>query len=219
MTVAWIPEPMLANLPLVPRDCAVSLVIRHSHRPPIPPGTYGDEIGLTPEGVAIAEELGGHLAGFPVVQVQSSPVGRCVETVHALSRGAGWSVPVVSSRVLGAPGPFVVVGQEAGPLFLEHGPVAINQRLFGGEVVPGCRSALDGTRMLLDLVVPQDVGVGLSVYCSHDAIIALAVATMLRVPVDATNWPKFLEGFFVYRCGEKLGVVWKGQRWEVGVAA
>ena len=67
------------------------LLLRHAERPPIPPGTFGNDLEITPAGRREAEALGRALAqGEPVAGVYSSPVLRCVQTAEAMAAGAGW---------------------------------------------------------------------------------------------------------------------------------
>ena len=53
-----IPETLLTDLDNVPRDRAVTLLMRHSARFPIVPPDEGWNVTLTPEGVKMAENLG-----------------------------------------------------------------------------------------------------------------------------------------------------------------
>jgi len=77
--------------------CKVSVLIRHSERPPIVPGdtTFGHALGLTPAGEAMAREAGALLAGDYEVRFLSSPMRRCQLTANYVGEGMGCLTPAV----------------------------------------------------------------------------------------------------------------------------
>lgn len=84
--------------------CKVSLLIRHSERPPITPGdtTFGHSLALTPRGEAMAREAGRLLAGPYEVRFLSSPMVRCQMTARCLAEGMGCAqAEVVDEPILG----------------------------------------------------------------------------------------------------------------------
>lgn len=84
--------------------CKVSLLIRHSERPPIVPGdmTFGHALGLTPQGEEMAREAGALLAGGYDVRFLSSPMRRCQLTARYVAEGMGCVNPeVLEEPILG----------------------------------------------------------------------------------------------------------------------
>jgi broad specificity phosphatase PhoE len=84
--------------------CKVSLLIRHSERPPITPGdtTFGHALALTPRGEQMAKEAGELLTGPYDVRFLSSPMVRCQMTAACLAEGMGCaSAEVVDEPILG----------------------------------------------------------------------------------------------------------------------
>ncbi len=75
------------------QGCKVSLLIRHSERPPIIPGdtTFGQTLALTPRGEQMAKDAGYLLAGPYDVRFLSSPMVRCQMTAACLAEGMGFS--------------------------------------------------------------------------------------------------------------------------------
>lgn len=82
----------------------MSLLIRHSERPPITPGdtTFGHALALTPRGEQMAKEAGELLTGPYDVRFLSSPMVRCQMTAACLAEGMGCaSAEVVDEPILG----------------------------------------------------------------------------------------------------------------------
>ena len=57
--------------------CGKLLLMRHSVRPPFPPGVFHFQVDLTPEGVRLAEALGTRL-GTQLISLDSSTSSRCL---------------------------------------------------------------------------------------------------------------------------------------------
>ena len=206
---SWIAV-QLSNLPDI-ADAA--LILRHAEREDIPSGTFGVDVPLTTCGVASAERLGAMLAGIrPLVSVTASPVPRCASTAKAMLRGGGWPEEVALDRRLGNPGPFVVDEVVSGAQFLELGILAIVRRQLNHLEPPtGMRPTAAGVDLLLGLTADNLRTRGrLNVYVTHDAILAVLVAHLYRLPVDEIGWPDYLDGLLLWRSGERLHFTWRG---------
>ena len=80
MTMTFVPETLLHSFEIVPENTRVALLLRHAHRPPIEPGSYGDDVELSRSGIESSEELGQILSQRRVGRLVASPVSRCVTT-------------------------------------------------------------------------------------------------------------------------------------------
>lgn len=205
------------HLHLVPENKHIALLLRHAHRDPINNGTYGDEVGLTGGGCHDARELGRTLGRRQVGRIVTSPIIRCQQTAKELAAGAGWDGAIALDWRLGQPGPFVVEPELAGPLFLNLGiPRVVRMQLDRNDPLPGMRPTHDGVSLLLDFLIEgADLGHTLSVFVTHDAILAVVVGYLLGVHTDAASWPGFLEGVYLWRSPEGLAVVWRGAIREI----
>ena len=105
-----------------PDGAAVALALRHAEREAIPPCGYGNDVPLTRHGITSSRRLGEALSSRPVAVVRTSPLPRCVQTAENIIAGAGWDSVALPDQRLGAPGPFVMESELAGPLFLEIRP-------------------------------------------------------------------------------------------------
>ena len=73
------------------------------------------------------------------------------------------------------------------------------------------RPTAEGIDLLLGLTVTDLRSCGrLNIYVTHDAILAVLVAHLYRLPVDEIGWPDYLDGLLLWRCGERLHFIWKG---------
>ena len=201
------------HLSRLPRQTDVALIVRHAEREDIPPGTFGNDVPLTPRGVSAAQELGAALTSLrPRMSATSSPVPRCESTARAILRGADRPDEVALDWRLGDPGPFVVDAAACGALFLEIGILEIaKHQLTRIEPPTGMRTTREGVDMLLGLTVSHLRSRGrLNVYMTHDGILAVLVAFLYRMPVDEIEWPDYLDGLLLWRQSELLHFAWRG---------
>lgn len=73
------------------------------------------------------------------------------------------------------------------------------------------RSTSEGVDLLLELAT-RDFGAGgrLNVYVTHDAILAVLVAYLFKLPIDNVEWPGYLDGLLLWRWGDRLHFIWRG---------
>ena len=207
--LSWITE----QLSSIPAHADVSLILRHAEREDISPGTFGVNVPLTTSGVASAERLGATLSGMrPQAKAIASPVPRCESTARAILRGGDWPEEVVQDWRLGEPGPFVVDEEISGALFLQIGILEIVRRQLSHVEPPtGMRATSEGVDLLIGLTATDLRSCGrLSIYVTHDAILAALVAHLYRLPVDDIGWPGYLDGLLLWRCRDRLHFIWRG---------
>ena len=210
-----LPKPAASTverLALAPHQSDAAIILRHAGREKIPAGTFGAEVSLTVQGVSTAEKLGAVLARRGPVSITSNPVLRCVQTAGAIRRGGGQAGATTLDWRLGDPGPFIVRAEESGKLFLRVGIMDIVRRQLSGAVpLPGMRETTEGIELLLGLTAHNlDQQGRLSIYVTHDAILAVLAAWLYRAPIEAMIWPDYLDGLFLWRSGERLNFSWRG---------
>jgi len=210
-----LPKPaasLVERLALAPHQSDVAIILRHAEREEIPAGTFGEEVPLNTRGVTTAEKLGSVLARRGPVSISSSPVWRCVQTAGAILRGGSQTKGTTLDWRLGAPGPFVVNAEASGELFLQVGILDIVRRqLTGTAPPPGMRDTAEGIELLLGLIA-NDLGqLGrLGIHVTHDSILAVLVAWLYGVPIEATIWPDYLDGLLLWQSEERLNLSWRG---------
>lgn len=197
--MASIPGTLLNDLNRIPRDRPVALLMRHSERFPIVDPAEPYLAQLTPDGVRLAEELGGLLGDrFAHGKFMSAPVDRCRDTAAAIAHGAGWATEVRAEEVLSHP--FI------GPAFDQLSRGEVN-----GELAYQAHAVLD---LLLDF---GERPAGLDVSVTHDTILCVVAGCLLKAPVLGSFWPDYLEGVFAWRDGLRTCFLWRGDSYEFGV--
>jgi hypothetical protein len=194
-----LPVSLLNDVKQIPCDRPVTLLMRHSARYPItdPAQTY--LVGLTEEGVQMANVFGLHLKGlsFQPGRMMAAPVGRCIHTAEAIAQGAGWTLTVKPDDRLSHP------FMEAAWGLVESGTLT---NVFPAQI----RATL---ALLLDfqdapLAVPGTKR--LDIMVTHDTVVGSMVGWLLHAPILGPDWPTFLEGLFVWQMEGQVFVRWRG---------
>lgn len=196
--MASIPLSLLNDLERVPRDRRAALLMRHSARHPIVDPDQPYVAMLTEEGIKLAEELGATLGqSFAQGRLMSAPVARCQETALAIARGAGWMGAVSLEEYLSHP--FIA------PVW---------DRLSRGE---DYRNPPKQVRLTLDLLLDNaEAPPGLDVAVTHDTIVIAVVGALLKAPFMEEFWPDYLEGVFLWRDGDQVQLLWRGEEYCFG---
>jgi len=192
-----IPGYVLSALALIPPEQHISLFMRHSIRYPIndPAETY--VVGLTPEGVNLAQEFGKWLSKLRRPErIVTSPVGRCIDTGVAIGRGAGWRGDVLIEDRLGFP-------------FIQP---SWDQLLAGGPNGGIPKEAWQTLNMLLE---DTNMPGGVNIYITHDCNVAYLAKTLVGDLVNEANWPNFLEGLVIWRANNQVRIIWREKIYEV----
>ena len=210
------PDPaasILTRLSAVPDGVDVSLVIRHAQREEIPAGTFGHDVNLTADGTRAAEKLGAALSEKRTICAVSSPVPRCIQTAQAMLRGTGLPSEIHTDPRLGGPGAFVIDPGTAGQLFQELPiPEIARRQLQDAASLPGMRPTSEGIEVLMDLVTsPLGKEGRLHVFVTHDIILSVFAASILRSSLEEIGWPDYLEGLLVWRSAGRFHFIWQGK--------
>lgn len=176
----------------LPKEIHAGLVMRHSARYPILSDDDIFSAGLTPEGVKQAELLGKSLTAIRKPgRLVSSPVERCLDTVKAISRGAGWENTVQSNYQLSHP-------------FIEH--------VWMGPPVQWKKDPLpDALQAILDLVVNGHQTTGtLDIFSTHDTVLGVLAGYFTGASFQYPDyWPNFLEGILIWRVANRVHLRWR----------
>ena len=192
-----IPESTLLALSAAPLDQSISILLRHSTRYPILDISKTLEIGLTPEGITLAEQLGNVLTKrFLVGRVASSPVERCIDTAKAITRGASWHVNIISDERLSHP-------------FIDAAWISYPYRR-PGEIIPVAVADV------VKFIVPRQTAGGLlDVFVTHDTVVGCVVEYLLGEKITEENWPEFLEGVVLWQNPKGISLAWRGEIHEI----
>ena len=236
MSLKLLPESMFKALDLLPDPkVPVTLFTRHSLREVVNgQGLAGYDLQLTEPGRELALAWGQHLIQNTDRIIQhciSSPIQRCVDTAALMIEGADQvdasnthQIEIIEQGLLVEPGSFVLDIKQAGPYFQKQGALGfINS--FVNNALPGMKHPINGVVDVLELIYkthPQSNGLSLAV--SHDTILAAILAVISgRTEITQQDWPKMMEGLFVWFEGDvfiesKLKWIWRGEMNELDIA-
>ena len=237
MALDLLPPSMFKAIDLLPdAKTPVTLFTRHSIREVVKgQGLAGYDLQLTNEGRDLAEAWGSYLIDHTDRVIQhciSSPIQRCVDTAALMIRGADAQtiepnthhIEIIEQGLLVEPGSFVLDIKQAGPYFQKQGALGfINS--FVNNALPGMKHPISGVVDVLELIYnthPQD-NFGLSLAVSHDTILAAIIAVISgRNTVSQEDWPRMMEGLFVWFEGDeflesKLKWIWRGELNELSI--
>ena len=206
-----VPAATLRWLDAVPAERGVAMLVRHSVRDPLLPGDLGYANTLNTEGVALARSLGERLHGR-VRSLHTSPLQRFVHTAEVFARVAGDTPPIVTDRMLGDPGAWVLDRALAGENWRRLGSEGIMARLATtDEDLPGTRPARVGAQNLATHMLAIAAGApGVHVFVTHDIQLAIAAARFLGPPpAGPGRWPAYLEAAFFWQDEGGLHVAYR----------
>lgn len=176
----------------------IAVLLRHGEREAIPAGSYGNDVLLTQNGVADSTHFGKTLSCFKVNRIYTSPVPRCVQTAECIKKGLSSSAPeIIYDDMLGNPGFHIADADIAGKAYLEYGCMGVYERFSRGEIVNGLASA-DFLRVHpIQWLKARTSEKGMTLFVTHDALIAhFAFANGIHA-YDAENWINFLDGIIL----------------------
>ena len=186
-------EPTLKVLENVPQGHTVNLVVRHSVRYPILSLAEVDTAPLTPEGIRVAEEFGAVLAkDYQLDVLESSEIGRCVETASAIGRGACWQGEV-------RPEPRFSYS------YTDDYWHTRREHLFADDLPAEVLDLLD---YLTQYPTRKNT---LNIFVTHDSVLGVLAGYLFKDFVDGDSWPDFLEGLAVWRENGNKFAAWRNQ--------
>lgn len=175
----------------------IAVLIRHGEREKIPDGQFGADCMLTENGVREALAMGENLKQYKIVKILTSPIPRCVQTSELLRKGMGKDLEIIKDTHLGDPGFHISNGDKAGRFYLEYGSEGVYERFAAGEGMDGI-SDIDFLRgSAVDWLKSQMHETGVTLFVTHDALIAhFAYANGIK-KYTRENWVEYLDGIVV----------------------
>jgi len=209
-------HPALAGaLNVLPDNCPIALLTRHSIREESENPLAGYNVPLTAEGVELARHWG-HALGRCFSGLFSSPVGRCMDTARAMADGAGVSGSIVRIGQLTEPGGYVQDPAVAGRQLLKLGPMAFASKHLKGQV-RGTLSPREGAARILEHIYKNQGEAGaVALHVTHDTILASFIYHLLGIDnLNEEQWPWMLEGTFIWFDDSYIHWIWRGESGSV----
>jgi broad specificity phosphatase PhoE len=185
------------NLSEIDNNEKVALLIRHSDRDKIPANTFGNHVLLNEKGKFNAEKYGENLQKFKINKIFTSPVQRCVETAEFILKGLKKDLPIIQTKILGEPGAYISNEITAGQKYIELGFETWFQKMIANEKVEGMKSIAEGSIDFLNFLTENTTETGITIFVTHDNIIAFLDYHLRKKIYSKENWVNFLSGLIL----------------------
>jgi len=180
-----------------PIHSKLAIMIRHGDREKIPAGEHGNEVLLNKKGEENSFALGKSLQGYHINKIFTSPIQRCVQTAEFIARGYGKELEIIQTTCLGAPGLHITDDALAGEYFLKYGMFKILDEFRNGEPSPGLRNQSEYSTAMTDFINTNTNENGLTIFVTHDSLIALYDYCISKTIYTQDNWVKYLGGVII----------------------
>jgi hypothetical protein len=204
---------VLHSLDLIPNDKGAILLLRHGERFQVPHGLGNKNIHLTKMGKRSSRVLGEVLRDR-VEYVTASGLYSCMESALGLSLGSGYSGTLKNGAEWGIPGVFVDDKERAAAYMKQRGVIETYGHMTRNpqSVLPGMKSCYHGAAVLVrDLHFFKIPKGKISVYITHDSLLACLIGAITGREVTAATWPTYMEGFVLWVDKWKMVVANRGK--------
>jgi len=182
----------------------LAVLLRHAERQAILPGTVGNDVNLTPQGVDDCQLIA-ELYKDRNSQFFSSPVRRCIQTAEHLQYNPNKD-NIKTTPLLGGPGVFIQCSEKAQHYILENSAITVVDMLLSSEQnLPGfCDDTRDAINRLLAFIMTKSYSKELSFFITHDIILAVLLGYLFpKINLDVL-WPNYLDCLFIWKMGDSL---------------
>lgn len=188
---------MIEEIKKYSKDSKLAMMIRHGDREKIPSGEHGNEVLLNKKGEENSFALGQSLREFKINKILTSPIQRCVQTSEFIANGYGKEIKIIQTISLGAPGLHITDDALAGEYFLKHGIFKILDEFKKGEPSPGIRDSVQYNKAMTDFIHSNTNEKGITLFVTHDSLIALYHYCINKTVYTPDNWVKYLNGLII----------------------
>lgn len=172
----------------------LGMLLRHADRDKIPDGSFGNEVLLNKKGIERSIQFGEKLRDFSLAKIFTSPVQRCVQTSECIVKGLGTDIEIITTNALGDPGLHIEDAAIAGEYFLKYGFHDILDNYIAGKVIPGMPNH-DVFKERINRFINDNLsGEGLTLFITHDSLVAMYDFVCNGVIYTKDNWVKYLNG-------------------------
>lgn len=177
-----------------------AVLLRHGERDEIPMGSFGTEILLSEDGIKDSISFGKKISDLEIVHIYSSPIARCVQTAGYIKMGLATKrqdIQITEEAQLGTPGFHIANADIAGKEYLEYGCSGVFERFSQGEKIPGIASVESLKREAMQWINAKTSKNGVTLFVTHDALIAHFAFANGIYTYSKENWINFLDGIII----------------------
>ncbi len=175
----------------------IAVMMRHGEREIIPSGQFGSDLMLTKRGIRTVIDFGEKISKYNIAKILTSPIPRCVQTAILLQQGISKPLEIISDHHLGNPGFHIADAEKAGKYYLENGVKGVFEKYIAGEKLDGINSVDYLKTTAMNWLKSQVTECGITIFVTHDALIAnFAYANGIKT-YSRQNWVGFLDGIII----------------------
>lgn len=175
----------------------ISLLIRHADRDKIPTGEFGNDVLLNEKGIKRATDFSKSLSELKINRIFTSPVQRCIQTAEYIAKGYGKPLEITQSHELGDPGLHISDDKVAGKFFLTEGFDELYYRITHNIDIPGISVTKEFNTNVTDFLTENSKENGLTIFVTHDLLIAHYHFSINGKIYPKDNWVKYLGGLIL----------------------
>ena len=198
---------------MIPENANIKMILRHSFRSSFAEDDDYKTIGLNDYGILKASEFGESIE-YPFGELYSSEINRCIQTLHYMTKGSKLIkiAPDCLTHV------FTYDNRLAdSQIRLRESLKQIIIDLDSGIDIPGFYTLKDTVKKILDFIFQTgNKEQTIDIYCTHDFHIAMMTTVLFKDAVSLdklnANWPRMLEGLFIYGPRDYFCCIWRGSR-------
>ncbi|GHU55913.1 hypothetical protein FACS189411_05320 [Bacteroidia bacterium] len=152
---------------------------------------------LNESGKANALKFGEALSDLKINKIMTSPIGRCVQTAEFIAKGYGHAIDIIETKALGAPGLHITDEEIAGKFFMEQGFEELYRRITNDIPISGIPDAKQFNQLMTDFLIENTKDNGLTIFVTHDLLIAFYHYSINKTVYTRDNWVKYLGGLLL----------------------
>jgi len=186
----------------------ICLLIRHAEKQLLKTDLFGNNSQLTEDGIVASKALGNSLKPF-IEKVHASPLVRCIQTAEYFLSD---KQQINHSKYLGGPGVFIKDAKAAGKIFIYNSPQQVANILLTDKKNPDgfYPSTASSVKKLLNYIFKQSQSTEkLSVFITHDIILATIIGYLFNISNTTTIWPNYLEHLLIWKNANNIQVSYK----------
>lgn len=183
------------------------LLVRHSYRESLINGNH--DPALTEAGWNYAVECGKFLNGIKNISFGSSIRKRAVETVQALSKGAGFDCSDIEDCPLIRDTAMFTAPENLGEAIENNRVPALLKEYFSTGNAPGMIGIKEFSANLLNFLTEHRFSTNNTLLAAHDIIIAALLIPLKVYPFVQEDWCGYIQGAFLW---------YRDQEWNIAYA-
>jgi hypothetical protein len=176
---------------------SLSLILRHAERHKIKKSEFGNNVLLNDAGIRQSFEFGKKISEYHIAKIYTSPIQRCVQSAENIVKGYNKEIQIIETKMLGAPGIHVSNEKQLGEYYFKYGFWEIFKNFKSNIKVDGLKFQEQLQIEFYSYVSETTDAEGLTLYITHDWLIAFFAYAANIYEYTEKNWIDYLSGLII----------------------